>query len=224
MDSNADPSKDPVRTHDHSARRAPVRIGTPDRRTHATDRRAEPSTAAGGAVPRPDLIIVARGGGSIEDLWAFNEEVVVRAVADCTIPLISAVGHETDTTLIDYASDRRAPTPSAAAEMAVPVRAELISMVADLTARSGAAWAQRRAQFSERLGNAADRVPPLDRLLQPQRQRLDDWAERLPRAAGWPIERARAGLAQVAASLRPAMLQDRLSRERLRLSGIDRLF
>src|SRR5712675_2345466 len=90
---------------------------------------------AGGKVPRPDVLIVARGGGSLEDLWAFNEEIVVRAAAASTIPLISAVGHETDTTLIDFVSDRRAPTPSAAAEMAVPVRLDLLAQVTEIGGR-----------------------------------------------------------------------------------------
>lgn len=178
---------------------------------------------ADGVTPRPDLVIVARGGGSIEDLWAFNEEIVVRAAADCTIPLISAVGHETDTTLIDFAADRRAPTPTAAAEMAVPVRADLLATVTDLVSRAGAAWARRRAQASERLVMLADRIPSLDRLLQPQRQRLDDMAERIPRALRWRLDRARADLGRIAAALRPALLRQRLGTERQRLAALDRV-
>ena len=105
----------------------------------------------GGPVPRPDLLIVARGGGSLEDLWGFNEEIVVRAAADSEIPLISAVGHETDTTLIDHAADRRAPTPTAAAEMAVPVRAELRAALAQLDER-------RVGGMSRMLRDRSDRI------------------------------------------------------------------
>ena len=133
----------------------------------------------GGGVPRPDVLIVARGGGSLEDLWTFNEEIVVRAAADSAIPLISAVGHETDTTLIDFASDRRAPTPTAAAEMAVPVRADLIARVLDserrLVTGLERGWEDRRV----RLDGLARGLPQPDRLLEEAQQRLDGECDRL---------------------------------------------
>ena len=127
--------------------------------------------------PRPDLLIVARGGGSIEDLWAFNEEEVVRAAAESPIPLISAVGHETDTTLIDYASDRRAPTPTAAAEIAVPVRAELAAFLAELGHRQAACATRTASRAGERLETVAARWPEAANLFAPLSQRLDDAGE-----------------------------------------------
>jgi exodeoxyribonuclease VII large subunit len=166
----------------------------------------------GGALPRPDLIIVARGGGSLEDLWSFNEEIVVRAAAESMIPLISAVGHETDVTLIDFASDRRAPTPTAAAEMAVPVRAELIAELLSKARRALACWQRGHEHRRTELRAAARALPALDQLLAVPRQRLDACAERLPRAliANAQIHHRR--LTQVAARLSPRLLQQRLAR------------
>ncbi|MCK0129687.1 exodeoxyribonuclease VII large subunit [Erythrobacter sp. F6033] len=173
----------------------------------------------GGAVARPDVVIVARGGGSIEDLWSFNEETVVRAIAECTIPVISAVGHETDTTLADYAADRRAPTPTAAAEMAVPVRVDLDATLADFAAR------QRRAVYRpvelgrERLEARVRRLPKPEQVLQAQSQRLDEASERLRRGLMDRAGQGRERLAGVASRLSPNALKRAHSDAKRRLDN-----
>jgi exodeoxyribonuclease VII large subunit len=173
----------------------------------------------GGPIPRPDLIIVARGGGSIEDLAAFNEEIVVRAAAASRIPLISAVGHETDTTLIDYASDWRAPTPTAAAERAVPVRAELAASLSMLHGRLDGAvvrgWKLRR----ERSIGLARRLPQPRNLIGLAAQRVDDLAQRLPTALTARLAQVSLRVTTAATRLRPALLQARLDRSMERLAG-----
>jgi len=133
----------------------------------------------GGKIPRPDVLIVARGGGSLEDLMAFNEEIVVRAAAASKIPLISAVGHETDTTLIDFASDRRAPTPTAAAELAVPSRVELAAALQQQAARLSGALNRVTQEQRLRLQRAERGLPDLPSLVGTARQRLDDRGVRL---------------------------------------------
>ena len=168
----------------------------------------------------PDLLIVARGGGSIEDLWAFNEEEVVRAVAASRIPVISAVGHETDVTLCDFAADVRAPTPTAAAEMAVPVRTELLATVRELGLRAGRCARRYRDHAAERLTAIARHLPPPDRLLAPQRQKLDDLGERLPRGLSSRLAHARRDLAEAAGALRPNLLFSKVSRGRERLAAV----
>jgi exodeoxyribonuclease VII large subunit len=178
---------------------------------------------AGGSFPRPDLLIVARGGGSIEDLWAFNEEEVVRAVASSPIPTISAVGHETDTTLCDFAADRRAPTPTAAAEMAVPVRRDLFALLREQGRRMERCAARTLQRAGENFEVAVRRWPERDALLAPQRQKLDDLAERLPRALGARLDRARGQLGQAAGAIRPSLLVAAHRRASERLAALWRV-
>ena len=190
-------------------------------------------------MPRPDLLIVARGGGSVEDLWGFNEESVVRAAAASDIPLISAVGHETDTTLIDFASDKRAPTPTAAAELAVPVRVELMSYLDQQHARMSRSLSQGLVQRGQRLRDMSRALPRPDQLLENPRQRLDRANDRLLRAAALTespklrleraslrldpalmvgVQRRKVRLADLSGGLRPATLNNRLGQDTRRLT------
>jgi exodeoxyribonuclease VII large subunit len=176
----------------------------------------------GGAIARPDLIIVARGGGSLEDLWGFNEEVVVRAAAESDIPLISAVGHETDWTLIDHAADWRAPTPTAAAERAVPVRAELIAYVADLAARHHRATSRAMDERRTRVMAAGRGLPRPDDLLALARQRFDNAAGRLGQSlkASTTAHRSRLDRASARLSVRP--LRQQITRDRDTIERLQR--
>jgi exodeoxyribonuclease VII large subunit len=191
-------------------------------------------------IPRPHLLIVARGGGSIEDLWAFNEEIVVRAAAESMIPLISAVGHETDITLIDFVADRRAPTPTAAAEMAVPVRLELIERIEGLGRRSLSCWARAhdhrrtelraaaRALHHAAFSRVASRLTPhtLRTPILRNRERVQGLAARAAQCIRVHGERRRDRFAAAAARLAAGLRANaeaqavRIARSRERIDGL----
>ena len=176
--------------------------------------------APGGAVPRPDLLIVARGGGSLEDLMAFNEEIVVRAAAASAIPLISAVGHETDTTLIDYASDRRAPTPTAAAEIAVPVRLDLVAETQALGGRVAAAMARHLAQNKLQVEGLGRGLPDPSSLINAASQRLDDRAERLALGLRQRLRHAQQMLVALGARANVNLLKSEIARAATRVEEL----
>jgi exodeoxyribonuclease VII large subunit len=165
----------------------------------------------GTRLPRPDLLIVARGGGSVEDLMAFNDEAVVRAAAASTIALISAVGHETDTTLIDHASDWRAPTPTAAAERAVPVRADLLEQILGYEGRLLRCFSRGMEDRRRHLAQLARVLPRAETLFAAPRQRLDLASDRLQHSLTRNLQLHRGRFAQAAALLRPRLLKDRIA-------------
>jgi len=179
--------------------------------------------AAGGATPRPDLLIVARGGGSIEDLWGFKEEIVVRAIAESRIPVLSAVGHETDTTLADHAADRRAPTPTAAAEIAVPVLRELAATLDELGLRQRKCALRPVDLGRERLEARLARMPRPESTVALKAQALDELADRLRRGLSDRAARARDVLQHDRHRLSKALLQANARRAGERLAALDRL-
>src|SRR5579862_4211905 len=172
-----------------------------------------------GRPPRPELLIVARGGGSLEDLWSFNEEIVVRAAAASFIPLISAVGHETDVTLIDFAADRRAPTPTAAAEMAVPVRVELLVDLDSLARRALASWQRNQEARRAELRSAVRALPDADEVLALPRQRLDHAAAGLRRGLRANAHIHHVSFSRIGGRLSPHLLRGGVERRRERVVG-----
>ncbi|MDO9417786.1 exodeoxyribonuclease VII large subunit [Pararhizobium sp.] len=186
----------------------------------------------GGPIARPDVLIVARGGGSLEDLWGFNDEAVVRAAAASDIPLISAVGHETDWTLIDHAADQRAPTPTGAAEMAVPVKADLEANIAGLAARLKTGVGRQMDIRRQGLRALARALPSLDQLLALPRRRFDEAAAGLGRGLQMNTVNKRRAFERASSALRPDVLSNRLTERRQRLADrmqraeriIERLF
>ncbi len=173
-------------------------------------------------IARPDVLIVARGGGSLEDLWGFNEEAVVRAAAESMIPLVSAVGHETDWTLIDHAADVRAPTPTGAAEIAVPVRAELEANIAQLGARLKSGIGRLADRKRDALRAASRALPAPDGLLAMPRQSFDNLERRLAQGLGTNVTAKRSAYALAAGRLNPNRLAALADRDRRSLERFER--
>ena len=159
------------------------------------------------SIPKPDLIIVARGGGSIEDLWSFNDEAIVRAVAESEIPVISAIGHETDTTLIDLVADVRAPTPTAAAELAVPVRIEILADVEEKAARLSRSLSLALRQRQQRLSDLQLAIPKPRTLVNSARQRVDFTTEKLRIALERSVQKKQIQLVKLYGTIRPQVLE-----------------
>lgn len=172
----------------------------------------------GDEIARPDVLIVARGGGSLEDLWSFNDEIVVRAAAESTIPLISAVGHETDWTLIDHAADVRAPTPTGAAEMAVPVRADLEAQLSGMSARLQSSMSRKMDYHSQGLKALVRALPSLDQLLALPRRRFDEASIGLGRGLEFNTLNKRRSFERVSSHLRPDVLTNGLLQQRQRIA------
>ena len=200
----------------------PVRVQGESCAREVADALAGFNKLGAGDVPRPDVLIVARGGGSLEDLWPFNEEIVVQAVAASEIPVISAVGHETDTTLIDLAADVRAPTPTAAAEMAVPVRAELRAALDGHAARMGRAQSRLTAEASGKLAGLARGLKRPEDVLALPFQRFDATARRLGQGLSRNVAVHRAALTRIAARVSPLALQGKMRLARQSLDTLAR--